>query len=229
MCTIGPAHNGNGSFTYYYIGQCSTCNNSPRVFACGYEATEPSGPNSDQVVNIANKNYFAAIPGVNPSNFDMSKYCGACAQVSNGNKSVVVTIVDECPQDSNQPCKSNPNGHLDLSKPAFDALGFGTGNPSGTSWKFVPCPVTGNVVVRVKNGNSNELFIENAVTAIQSVSLNGQMANRQSYGAWHFNANIPAGAMLNLTDIAGRTLTVEVKSTTMGQNQDTGVQFPKCL
>ena len=93
----------------------------------------------------------------------------------------------------------------------------------------MPCPVTGNVVVRVKNGNSNELFIENAVTAIQSVSLNGQMANRQSYGAWHFNGNIPAGAQLNLTDIAGRMLTVEVKSTTMGQNQDTGVQFPKCL
>ena len=37
------------------------------------------------------------------------------------------------------------------------------------------------------------------------------------------------GAMLQLTDIAGRMLTVEVKSTTMGMNQDTGVQFPKCL
>ena len=205
------------------------------MLACGYEGTEPSGQDSDTVKNVSTAasgkvgNYFAAIPGVNSGNFDMSGYCGACAQVSNGGKSVVVTIVDECPEDSNQPCKNNPNGHLDLSKPAFDALGFSTGNPTNTTWKFVPCPVTGNIVARIKNGNSNEIFFENGITSIKTVTMNGQAANRQSYGAWHFNGNIPAGAEMTLTDIAGRTVTVQIQSTTMGQNQDTGVQFPKCL
>jgi hypothetical protein len=29
-------------------------------------------------------------------------------------------------------CAANPNGHLDLSKTAFDTLGFATGNPSSS-------------------------------------------------------------------------------------------------
>jgi hypothetical protein len=176
----------------------------------------------------AKAGYFAAIPSQSSSNFDSAKYCGACAQVSNGGNSVIVTIIDACPENTNAPCQQNPNGHLDLSVPAFNALGFSVGNPKNTTWKFVPCPVTGNVIVRVKSGNPNEIFIENGITSITGVSMNGTQANRQSYGAWHFNNNIPAGATLNLTDIAGRMISVQVSSTTQNQNQDTGKQFPKC-
>jgi hypothetical protein len=233
-CTVGPANNGTGSFTEYWFSQCSGCAQNPYITACGYQGTEPSGMGSDIITNIPTPGYFAAIPGNSSSDFNSSKYCGACAQVSNGARSVVVTIVDECPEDSNQPCKNNPNGHLDLSVAAFSALGFAVGNPTGTTWKFVPCPVTTtpashNVVVRVKSGNPNEIFIENEIAPIASVTLNGTQAVRQSYGAWHFAANIPAGATLTLTDNVGRVITVPVNSTTQNQNQDTGKQFPTCL
>ena len=228
-CNIeGSPNPGSGSFTYYYFGQGTWQENGSYVTACGYQGSEPGGQDSDSVGNIANSGYFAAIPGQNSSNFDTSRYCGACAEVSNGGNSVIVTIIDECPMDSNQACAANPSGHLDLSVQAFNALGFSTGNPSGTTWKFVPCPVEGNVVVRIKSGNSNEIYIENVLTPIAKVSMNGQEAQRTSYGAWHFDQDISAGASLSLTDMAGRSITVTVSSTSQNQNQDTNQQFPDC-
>jgi hypothetical protein len=93
-------------------------------------------------------------------------------------------------------------------------------------WKYVPCPVIGNVVVRLKSGNSNEMYIENVIVPIAAVTCDGQTGSRNYYGAWHFGQNIP-GATCDLTDLAGRKLTVKAGST-QGQNVDTGVQFPKC-
>jgi hypothetical protein len=230
-CTLSGSPNpGSGSFTNYSFGQGTARAQEGNGYrtACGYFGTESGGASSDSVQNISTANYFAAIPGRSSSDFNSSGSCGACAQVSNGGKSVIVTVIDECPQNSNPPCASNPNGHLDLSVPAFNALGFPVGNPSGTTWKFVPCPVMGNVKVRFKTGNPNEIFIENEILPIKSVTMAGQSAVRQSYGAWHFNANIPMGSTLDLVDSANRTITVTVSSTTANQNQDTGRQFPTC-
>jgi hypothetical protein len=180
------------------------------------------------VQNISNATYFAAIPGQTPANFNSSGSCGACAQITNGARSVIVTVIDECPQNSNPVCSGNPAGHLDLSIAAFNALGFPVGNPSGTTWRFVPCPVTGNVKVRFKTGNPNEIFIENEIVPIKSVTLGGQAGVRQSYGAWHWANNIASGTSLTLVDVANRTITVTVNGTSPNQNQDTGVQFPAC-
>jgi expansin (peptidoglycan-binding protein) len=118
---------------------------------------------------------------------------------------------------------------MDLSNAAAGA-GNVKGDPNvrgQTQWKYVPCPVTGNVIVRLKNGNNNEIFIENEILPIASVTCAGQTATRTSYGAWHFSANVP-GATCELTDIAGRKIGITVGST-MGQDVDTKVQFPKCL
>jgi hypothetical protein len=230
-CTLSGSPNpGSGSFTNYSFGQGTARAQEGNGYrtACGYFGTESGGSSSDSVQNIPTANYFAAIPGRSSSDFNSSGSCGACAQVSNGGKSVIVTVIDECPQNSNPPCASNPNGHLDLSVPAFNALGFSVGNPSGTTWKFVPCPVMGNVKVRLKTGNPNEIFIENEILPIKSVTMGGQAAVRQSYGAWHFSANIAVGATLDLVDSANRTLSVTVSSTAANQNQDTGRQFPTC-
>jgi hypothetical protein len=230
-CTLSGSPNpGSGSFTNYSFGQGTARAQEGNGYrtACGYFGTESGGASSDSVQNISNATYFAAIPGRSSSDFNSSGSCGACAQVSNGGKSVIVTVIDECPQNSNPPCASNPNGHLDLSVPAFNALGFSVGNPSGTTWKFVPCPVMGNVKVRLKTGNPNEIFIENEILPIKSVAMGGQAAVRQSYGAWHFSANIAVGATLDLVDSANRTLSVTVSSTGANQNQDTGRQFPTC-
>ena len=52
-------------------------------------------------------------------------------------------------------------------------------------------------------------------------------ASRQSYGAWHIDPAITTPATLNLTDMAGRSITVTLNSGT--SNQDSGRQFPACL
>ena len=135
----GPPTTGRGSFTWYYFGQGTGQDNLGYRTACGYTGKEPSGMDSDTVMNIATPGYFAAVPGATGSNFETVNHCGACAQITNGARSVIVTIVDECPENSNPVCASNPNGHLDLSRPAFNALGYRPAIRSGTTWKYVPC------------------------------------------------------------------------------------------
>ena len=225
-CSVLPALGvGQQSLTWYYFGQGTFKNGSQYQTACGYLGTE-SGTD-DPVSNIASPNdYFVAIPGASSSNFTNSNYCGACVQITNTNngRSVTATVIDECPIDSNPACATA--GHLDVSKTAFDALGFSVGNPSsGVSWKVVPCNVSGNVKVRVKSGNANQVYIENERLPIQSVTQNGGQATRLSYGAWQLPSNA-AGTTLVLTDSSGRTLSIPVNSST--SDQDTGKQFPAC-
>jgi hypothetical protein len=189
------------------------------VTACGY-----NNSSSTSVKNIANGSYYAAIPGNTSSDFNTSNRCGGCIQIG----SAIITIVDECPNDSNPPCAANPSGHLDLAQAAASAAGV-KGDPAlknQSAWKYVPCPVTGNVVVRLKTGNNNEFFIENEILPIASVSCNGQAGSRTSYGAWHWSANVN-GVSCTATDIAGRSITFTVGSA-QGQDVDSGVQFPKC-
>jgi hypothetical protein len=230
---LKPSASGNCEFTHYNFGMGTGMDSSSHMYltACGYLGSESN--TIDTVVNIANtapaKNtYFAAIPGKTSGDFNSSASCGSCVQITNGGSTIIATIIDECPEDSNPVCAQNPTGELDLSADAFNALHFANGNPTGTSWKVVPCPVTGNVAVRIKPGNQNEAFIENTILAIQSVSGPGGNASHTSYGAWHFNANLGSGSQLTLTDAANRTLQVTLTGATMGQNQDTGKQFPAC-
>ena len=91
------------------------------------------------------------------------------------------------------------------------------------SWKVVPCNVSGNVKVRVKSGNANQVYIENERLSIQSVTMNGAQATRLSYGAWQLPGNA-AGATLLLTDSSGRSISIAVSGST--SDQDTGSQFP---
>ena len=229
-CTL-QNHSGNGSFTWYNFAQGTARDGNGYRTACGYYGT--ANGTVDTVENIASMSpaantYFAAIPGNN--GFDSKSHCGECVEITgqNGTK-IIATIIDECPFGSdggNTACQANPGGHLDLSKTAFDRLGYPVGNPSNTNWRYVPCPVSGNVKVRFKSGNPNEFFVENVITAIASVTVNGMAARRQSYGAWHIDPNITTPATLNLTDMAGRSITVTLNSGT--SNQDTGVQFPAC-
>ncbi len=232
--TLKPSASGNGEFTHYNFGMGTGMDSSSHMYltACGYLGSE-SGGSIDTVMNIANtapaKNtYFAAIPGKSSSDFNTNGSCGSCIQISNGGNMIIATIIDECPENSNPVCAQNPTGELDLSVDAFNALHFGNGNPKGTSWKVVPCPVSGNVAIRIKPGNQNEVFIANTVLALQSVSGPGGNASRTSYGSWHFNANLGSGSQLTLTDVANRMIQVTLTSGSMGQNQDGGKQFPAC-
>jgi expansin (peptidoglycan-binding protein) len=138
--------------------------------------------------------------------------CGACVEITgkNGAK-IIATITDECPTSSNPSCTP---GHLDLSTQAFNALGYSVGNPSNTTWQFVPCPVTGSIMVSF-NG-TNEIYFQNSTYPITSVSG----ASTTSYGAWHFGG-AAAGQNVTLTNAVGQTLQVTIP----GGGGSTNAQF----
>lgn len=229
-CTLPPSPSaGAGSFTNYWFGQGSWQENGHYALACGYHGQEPSGQNSDVITNIANPSYFVAIPGNTSNDFNTRMMCGACVELSgkNGTK-IIATITDECPENSNAPCQKNPTGHLDVSYPAFSKLGFSVGNPSGTTWKYVACPITGNVVVRIKPGNADQLYVENTILPIKDVLVNGRSSTKLSYGPWQLSKNA-AGATVTIKDYSDRTITYTIPAG-LGADTDknTGLQFPAC-
>jgi expansin (peptidoglycan-binding protein) len=184
---------------------------------------------TDSVQNIASaspasSSYFAAIPG--SSGFNSVNDCGACVQITNGGTSIVATIIDECPTDNGQNPPCAQAGHLDLSYSAWKALNYSTGNPSGTTWKFVSCPVTGSITTRPKSGNADQVYIENTTLPIVSVTYGGQNATHLSYGTWQLpNGTNASGATVTLTDVEGHTVTITIP----GGGGSTGQQFPnKC-
>lgn len=228
-----PKASGNGSLTWYYMGQGSYLPSEAKgkyQFACGYYGTgDKGGSSNDLVTNIPDPKYYAAYPGESDKVFSNSKLCGGCVKFTNGSKSVIATIVDECPLDGPVKNPKCTQGHIDLSQQAYNVLGYSEGSVSGTNWEFVPCPAKGNVILRMKYGNNNELFIENTVLPLKSVTLDGEAGVRQAYGAWHWDVMVMVGATLVLTDVAGRSITISPTSTEAMKDQDTGKQFPACL
>src|SRR5580692_5849451 len=179
------SYSGNASFTCYYFGQGTTPSGSGYKTACGYNGTETTGGSgnncgqsaSDTVANIANtglakSTYFAAIPGDSGGTFSNVVHCGECAKLtnpSNGN-AVIVTIIDECPISGNQNSPCTSAGHLDVSMQAFNALGFSSGDPSNTTWKSVPCPVTGTIQAVLNAGISSQVYFQNTIFPVRAVS-----------------------------------------------------------
>jgi hypothetical protein len=210
------SYQGSGSFTWFYFGQGTSQQNGQYKTACGYTGTE-SGQ-VDTVANIANsgiaKNtYFAAIPGAN--NFDTVGDCGMCVEITNGGTKIVATVIDECPTDNGQNSACAQAGHLDLSYAAWKALGYSVGNPSGTSWKAVGCPVTGNIVATLNS--EGQIYFQNLAFPIKSVTSGGSQATQTQYGYW----NVSSGSV-TLTDVLGQSVTGNVP----GNGGDIGVQFP---
>lgn len=231
VCKLPPSPNpGSASFTNYWFGQGSYKEDGYYRTACGHRGTETGGQSSDMMNNIANPQYFVAIPGNSPEDFNTIGMCGACVELTgqNGSK-VVATVTDECPVNGqNAPCKSNFNGHLDVSYPAFSKLGFSVGNPSGTTWKYVKCPTTGNITVRVHSGDQKFVYIENTILPIKSVKAGSNMADRQQGGFWNIYRKAQ-GATLTITDYSDRVITVTISSTlAVNTDYNTGKQFPAC-
>lgn len=223
LCTYGSPTNGSGSFTWYYFGQGTSQENGMYVTACGYQGRETGMIDTVQDIASAipaSSTYFAAIPG--SSGFDTVSNCGACVEISNGGTSIVATIIDECPTDNGQNPLCSKAGHLDLSYAAWEALGYPSGDPSGTTWKFVSCPIDGSITTRLKSGNADQVYIENTTFPVVSVTSAGQQAHHLSYGAWQLANGMPAaGATLTSQDVEGHSITIEV-----GGGGETGGQFP---
>lgn len=222
-------YNGNGSVTMYWFDQGSSEVN------CSYEITNR---NPDKVAHVVTGDgrFFGAM---NTADYNTAAMCGACVEVTrDGSRKVTVTIVDQCPVGSNPKCQ---RGHIDLSRDAFHEIGgdneghLGTGNGGTTgsiSWKYVPCPVTGNVIFKWKKGKDgdqywDELLVENTPFAITSVEIDGEAATRKEYNYWE----PPEGTIsaskdsyrVRVTDVNGSVIEASIERPTT--EVDSGVQL----
>jgi expansin (peptidoglycan-binding protein) len=86
------------------------------------------------------------VAAANPTDFDGSAACGACAEVDGPDGTVVVRIVDLCPG-----CAA---GDLDLSREAFALISPLAAGRVPIAWRYVPCDVDGPVRYHFKDGSN---------------------------------------------------------------------------
>ncbi|WP_437602563.1 expansin EXLX1 family cellulose-binding protein [Sorangium sp. So ce590] len=222
---------GDGSATWYTLSQGSGAVN------CSFPVL---GRSPDRIAHVATGGgrYFAAM---NTADYDTAAACGACVEVSRDDgRKVVATVVDQCPIGSNPKCTA---GHIDLSKEAFQQIGsteegyLGTGNGGARgkiSWKYVPCPVEGNLSISLKEQNSwwNEFRVQGHRNPIErvEVQLGGtwREATRQYYNYWRVgNGNMTPGPWrVRVTDVFGETIETTVQVSTAEQTASS--QFSTC-
>lgn len=163
-----------------------------------------------------------------------SLHCGRCLEVWGPEATIVVRVVDRCPE-----C---PTGHLDLSAEAFDAIADPLLGIVPIAFRSVPCPVAGNLSVRQQEG-SNPWWLSIQVRdhrhAVASVELRETGATtwqpmpRADYN--YFVAQTGGSGFqfpldLRLTDIHGHVVVESdlVSAAVPGQAIPGTTQFPAC-
>jgi expansin (peptidoglycan-binding protein) len=229
----GPEYTSDdGSVTFYTFAMGSTAVN------CSFPIT---GTDPDVVGHVATGDgqYFGAL---NTADYANSATCGACIEVTrDGTRKVVITVVDQCPTDSNPKCTP---GHIDLSKNAFLQIGeeqegyLGTGNGASVgaiSWRYVACPTTADVTYTLKEPTNqywNQILVEDHAYAIDKLEANvdGQWvsADRQSYNYWQVGDGSLGDApyQARVTDVNGDVVTASLALA--AGDQASSAQFPVC-
>ncbi|KAG7397251.1 hypothetical protein PHYBOEH_001063 [Phytophthora boehmeriae] len=199
-----------GDGTAYTLGQSSAGN-------CNFMSA----------LDLASTDYAA----LNDKQWDGLQNCGRCAEVScdddrcaDKSKSIVVQILDRCPE-----CQY---GDLDLSPTVFTALTGSTPSRYKVKWKFVDCPVQGNVNYCLKGGSNNywtAVQPTNVATGVKSLQINGQdttMLSSAYYylldGASQTQTDLTS-VKISLTDVNGNsiedTVSLTADSCTEGAHQ----------
>lgn len=100
-----------------------------------------------QYVGALNRfDYYSPI--IEGKEYPQATLCGAYAQVNGSKGSIIIKIVDLCPDDG---CAK---GHIDLSPEAFDAVGNLSDGYISISWQLLSKSLTGPLSFRYKDGSS---------------------------------------------------------------------------
>lgn len=175
-----------GDGTAYTLGQTSAGN-------CNMMMTGYSG---------ASTNYAA----INNEQWNDLANCGRCAQVwcdddkcSDKSTSAVVQILDRCPE-----CKY---GDLDLSPSVFKTITGSDPARYSIKWKFVDCPISGNLNYCLKSGSNaywTAIQPANVLTGVSSLKING--ASGTMLGSAYYY--LLDGQSTTQTDLSAVTVTV---------------------
>jgi len=127
------------------------------------------------------------VAAMNAPQFDNSSACGMCVEVTGPKGTIVVRIVDVCPE-----CA---RGDLDLSVHAFDRIADHSAGRVPISWVPVACDTAGPLAIRFKEGSSRYWL---AVQARNS-RIPVRRIEMQSGGGWltlaqqHYNYHLDEG------------------------------------
>ncbi|WP_238613439.1 expansin EXLX1 family cellulose-binding protein [Candidatus Oscillochloris fontis] len=180
----------------------------------------------------------AAISYLNYSNPHPAAYCGAYAQVTGPKGTIMVRIVDKCPDVPDNP--TNPTtgcgyGHLDLSTTAFDLIADRNLGRVPITWQIVSPNLSGPIAYHFKDG-SNQWWTavqirnhRNPIAKFEYRNSSGQWVNvaRTDYNYFVVETGMGAGPYtFRITDTYGNVL---VDSGIVGGDnvsRNGAVQFP---
>jgi expansin (peptidoglycan-binding protein) len=199
--SANPFPTQNGKITYY---------NADGSGNCGFDPSP-----SDLMVAAMNDVEYAG-----------SQVCGACVSVTGPKGTIVVRIVDRCPE-----CLK---GHLDLSKEAFAKLADLALGVVPVTWKFVACNVSGPIRYKFKEGSNpwwSAIQVRNlryAVTKFEAKKSGSWVAiPRESYNYFVYASGLGIGPYdLRVTDVLGHVLTDTGIAFKEGQEVPGAAQFP---
>lgn len=147
------------------------------------------------------------VAAMNEVDYDDSAICGAYIQVNGPQGSVIVRIVDRCPE-----C---PQGDVDLSQEAFAQIANLSAGRVPITWQLISYPVDGPIVYHFKDGSNQwwtAVQIRNHRNPIATVEYwNGSQwinVSRLSYNYFVAASGMgPGPYTFRVTDIFGHSLT----------------------
>lgn len=180
-----------------------------------YEATGDGNcmfgpsPNDLMVAAISHEDYGNPDPEGNPAGGPAAVYCGAYVEVTGELGSVVVRIVDKCPD------ALCTRGHLDLSRQAFARIAPLERGIVPITWRVVSPDLGRNVVYRVKEGSNpwwtaiQVRYHRNPIVKLEYRNAAGQWIPlvRQDYNYFVGRGMGPGPYTVRVTDAYGNVIT----------------------
>lgn len=168
------------------------------------------------------------VGAMNHTDYAASAVCGECVKVDGPLGSLVIRIVDQCPE-----CKP---GDIDLSAEAFAKIAKPEDGRVAISWKVVTCGYDAPIQYHHKDGTNpywSAIQIRNANNPIAKVEakVDGvyQPGVRADYNFFIFDQGLGAGPYaLRVTDVYGNALEDAAVPFAENETFDGAAQFPAC-
>jgi expansin (peptidoglycan-binding protein) len=169
------------------------------------------------------------IGAMNQIDYQGSRICGECVTVTGPKGTILIRIVDLCPE-----C---PRGNIDLSPLAFAMIGDIALGHVPITWQLVPCDVNGPILYHFKDGSNQwwtAVQIRNhryPIASLEYLTPQGvfRQVNRTEYNYFVEPAGMGEGPYtFRVTDIYGHVI-VDTSVVHMANASIPGVsQFPPC-
>lgn len=193
------------------VGEATYYDTADGTGNCGFDAT----PDDLMVAAIAYLNYGNPKPDSEPQNGPAAVYCGAYVEVFGPRGSVVVRIVDKCPDVYVPPSRGCADNHLDLSPQAFAKIAPIADGRVPITWRVISPDVGRPVSYKIKDGSNQwwtgiqVRYHRNPITRLEYRAPGGQWVPmlRMDYNYFVATGMGPGPYTLRVTDRYGNVLT----------------------